>query len=289
MAAGPPQHVLGGNPLHVARSVAQVLTPPAIRSPYQWGTVTAISSDGSNTISVELDGATTATTGVRYLATYNPAVGDVVFVSRGTSGRTDRVVAGKLADNTPYTYTNKSAPTNGTYPTGALVTDIGYLGSWLCTAGGSPGTWKLLSANALVCRAHLTAGQSIANATDPTKVLLDTVDWDPNSNFDRTTNHQYTCPVPGYYLVSTASRLLSVSTGSNGFHVEILKNGSIVDRGGDSSLAATGNFPGAAVTDRLKCVANDTIAMGVGQFSGAAQNLENSSLTFLAIKFDGQY
>lgn len=36
------------------------------------------------------------------------------------------------------------APTSGTFATGAVVYDTTFLGQWLCTAGGTPGTWVAL-------------------------------------------------------------------------------------------------------------------------------------------------
>ena len=63
-----------------------------------WGKVTATAAGPPATISVTVNGATTATTGIRYLAGYTPAVNDVVcgWVVYGSRGP-DYVALGKLA------------------------------------------------------------------------------------------------------------------------------------------------------------------------------------------------
>jgi len=66
---------------------------PFVEYPFQWGQVEAIHTS-PNTVDLYLDGASTLTTGVRYLASYSPTVGDIVVVCRYG---TDRWVMGKLA------------------------------------------------------------------------------------------------------------------------------------------------------------------------------------------------
>jgi hypothetical protein len=65
------------------------LKPAMVR----WGQVTATAT-APNSLSVKLDGSSTATPGLRYLASYTPTVGDtVVAVQNGP----DVLVLGKLA------------------------------------------------------------------------------------------------------------------------------------------------------------------------------------------------
>jgi hypothetical protein len=66
-------------------------------TPWQWGVVQAINSS-PNSVDLYLDGATTVTPNIRYLASYSPTVGDVVLVGRHiTQAGQDRFVLGKLA------------------------------------------------------------------------------------------------------------------------------------------------------------------------------------------------
>lgn len=81
-------------PHHIAHQIRRELTPdPFTQGPFQWGVVHAVHT-GPNTVDLLLDGGATVTPGVRYLASYTPAAGDVVLVSRMGS---DRVVHHKLA------------------------------------------------------------------------------------------------------------------------------------------------------------------------------------------------
>ena len=81
-----------------ARNVAhslrrELLGDDFTTSPWQWGKVSATHTS-PNTVDLYLDGSSTLTAGVRYLASYTPAVNDVVLVGRYGA---DRFVLGKLA------------------------------------------------------------------------------------------------------------------------------------------------------------------------------------------------
>ena len=81
-----------------ARNVAhslrrELLGSDFTNSPWQWGKVSATHT-APNTVDLYLDGSATLTTGVRYLASYAPAVNDIVLVGRYGA---DRFVLGKLA------------------------------------------------------------------------------------------------------------------------------------------------------------------------------------------------
>lgn len=82
----------------LAKVLRDELTPNGFsETPYQWGTVHAVHSS-PNTVDVYLDGSTTLTTGVRYLKSYTPTVGDTVVVCRHiTQAGQDRWVMGVLA------------------------------------------------------------------------------------------------------------------------------------------------------------------------------------------------
>lgn len=85
-------------PHALARGMVRNLTPDGFsETPYQWGVVEAVHTS-PNTVDCYLDGATTLTTGIRYLASYTPTVGDTVVLCRHiTQAGQDRWVLGKLA------------------------------------------------------------------------------------------------------------------------------------------------------------------------------------------------
>lgn len=149
-------------PLHAvraARGLGRNLRPNwGIEGPWQWGTVSAVvlgSGNALSTVSVYLDNASggagaTVTALVPYIESYVPQVGDVVLIGRlAGASRTQRVVMGSLATgNARPVYAGTvvfGPPLTGTYQTGDKLLDLTTYGDWVCTAGGSPGTWLALN------------------------------------------------------------------------------------------------------------------------------------------------
>ena len=85
--------------MDVARGLREHLSPDwGIAGSYQWGKVAATHVGPPATVDAYLDGSSSLTTGLRYLASYTPAVNDVVLVARMQGrARAARVVLGKLA------------------------------------------------------------------------------------------------------------------------------------------------------------------------------------------------
>ena len=95
---------------HQARVVQTKVAKKAARprgnythSEHQWGVIDAIHAGPPATVDVYLDGSqntgdtSNLVTGVKYLASYTPTVGDSVVIYRGFNrNRTSRVVLGKL-------------------------------------------------------------------------------------------------------------------------------------------------------------------------------------------------
>lgn len=75
------------------------------------------------------------------------------------------------------------------------------------------------------CRVHLaTTMSSVVNGTE-FQVTLDTVDFDPGSNWD-SANHKFVVPVDGYYLINACASLPDGQAISGGrWASEIRKNG----------------------------------------------------------------
>lgn len=66
--------------------------------------------------------------------------------------------------------TGPGAPSNGTYTTGDIVVDLTLLTWWLCSSGGSPGTWVDMSSGRQLDVSKITANPSAQSGTSPTDV-----------------------------------------------------------------------------------------------------------------------
>lgn len=222
------------------RALTQNLRPNwGVEGPFQWGTVAAVTSGGGtapSTVSVYLDNSSSGagaaiTTGLPYINGYQPAVGDVVLIGRmAGAARTQRVVLGPLET------------------ANFGMSQSGFL------------TWK----NKYRARAHKSATQSIT-ATEA-RIQYDVVDWDPNGNFDVTTNvGRYTCPLNGFYRVTGCFRVTTQCE----MVLDVIKNGT-----GFSRLALSGTS-GAFVAQgsaTVQCVATDYLECW-GALPGGNQNV----------------
>lgn len=73
---------------------------------------------------------------------------------------------------------------------------------WVCILGGTPGTWIPSGVpSRFRTRVVNNANQGGIATNTATKVVFQTKDFDPNSNFDNVTNNRYTVPITGYYEV----------------------------------------------------------------------------------------
>ena len=94
-----------------------------VSGPWQWGTVHAVNI-AAGTVDVYLDNNSLGanplvTAGIPYLASYQPVVGDAVFIGRQQgASRTSRVVLGNLGPNIPL-YPDTNA--NGIFANGATI------------------------------------------------------------------------------------------------------------------------------------------------------------------------
>ena len=87
----------------------------------------------------------------------------------------------------------------------------------------SPSSDLPSSINGPSFKAVMSAVTAISNA-GATKLVLNTEEWDTNSNYDSATNYRFTPTVAGYYLI-TGSMFMSAATTSR-VGVAIYKNGS---------------------------------------------------------------
>lgn len=135
---------------------------------------------------------------------------------------------------------------------------------------------NIANPNIYRARAYLNANQlNVATAT-ATKVLLDTIDYDTNNNFDVTTNHRWTSPVTGYYLItgSIASKDTEGVSGTR-WITEIFKNGSVIKY----SAAYHAGTSGVVVvnSDIFLLNATDYIELFLYHEAGANKTIQSSS------------
>jgi hypothetical protein len=95
----------------------------------------------------------------------------------------------------------------------------------------------MVSGNMPAFSAYANANQSVTNAV-ATKVVLNTEEFDTNSNFDSTTNYRFTPTVAGYYQISGA---IGTFTSITQINANIYKNGSLYKSviGSGTSSSAT--------------------------------------------------
>lgn len=125
---------------------------------------------------------------------------------------------------------------------------------------------------------------STVAATTPTKIHLDTIDYDPNNNFDNVTNFRYTAPVTGYYLVTVEVVFYSVGSGAN-FGAFLYKNGAAIDAGGTSSGAISS--PTVTIASIYALTAGDYLEVFADSSTGTAATFGNSTNAYssLAVHF----
>jgi hypothetical protein len=155
-------------------------------------------------------------------------------------------------------------PVSGTWATGDVATDQSG-GLWVCTAAGTPGTW----ANAAFLQTRHAEVQYAAAQTIPTGVAT-LITWDTVESNDGNWNvstHQYTCTLPGRYLVTVLWSWGSPLTTAQ--NLAAYKNGSsyrVLDT--PATAVACGVMRGSAI---CRAAVNDTLDLRVSQFTGSSQ------------------
>jgi hypothetical protein len=96
--------------------------------------------------------------------------------------------------------------------------------------------WNPSDVNPFKARALGNANQALAASTF-TKVSLQSIDLDPNGNFDNATNFRYWAPVPGYYVISGVVSFAGTLTAMTRYISMIYKTG--VEIAGSRSSVVT--------------------------------------------------
>jgi hypothetical protein len=167
-----------------------------------------------------------------------------------------RLVLGAASSKIVPGATQLSLRNNADSADNILVTDAGVVttrNALTVTTGGATITGQIVNASALyTARVHNNGVTSlVGNAV--TKIIFQAKDWDPNGNFDNTTNYQYTVPRTGKYLVEART-----SAGANvRMYVAIFQNGVEAIRGNDDN--ATSGVTGSCVMGRFAFTQGDLI------------------------------
>lgn len=133
----------------------------------------------------------------------------------------------------------------------------------IANAASVAATWMLSSVGTQsVARAYRSAVFT-SSGTGWTKVLLDTKSFDPNGNFDVTTNHRYNVPSAGYYQVNAALDFGYNNNPQIG-RVGIYHNGSVAAHSGfEFRNLTTADIINPSVSDIISCAAGDYLELWV--------------------------
>jgi len=145
---------------------------------------------------------------------------------------------------------------------------------------------QLPAGNPYKARAYLASNQTI-NDNTATKITLDTESYDPNNNFDSTTNYRYTAPVTGYYQVNALAQFYNSNSRLASTALYLYKNG--------ASIAMSQMLPSTAYNGvlLLGCI-SDVVYLSAGDYLelyGYADTVDSSNsvisggstLTYLSV------
>lgn len=128
-------------------------------------------------------------------------------------------------------------------------------------------------AASVAAKVYLTAAQSIPSGT-VTKIQFDTASYDTNSAFDIVTNHNYTVPSTGYYLISSTVSIANIAD-QGLITLFIYKNGAVAGQFGKESAKATN--PHINIIEVLSLAANDVIDIRINQSEGANRTMQTGA------------
>lgn len=189
------------------------------------------------------------------------AKGLITAASNGSSASGTVTSVTLTGDGTVLSSTPSSAVTTSGTLTATLNTQLAnkVLAGPTTGSAANPTFRSLIAAdlpNAPTFSATCNTNQVIAQNTD-TKVKMDTVEFDTNSNYDATTNYRFTPTVSGKYLIS-AQIGSAVNTAGQFLWLRLKKNGSLIrenvftSAGGNVYATITTYIPMNGSTDYLE-------------------------------------
>lgn len=182
-----------------------------------------------------------------------------------------------------YVGSTVGAPVGGTFLTNDFASDATNGSMWVCTAGGSPGTWVALGGpkqkNLYTTSVSAVTASTLVNNTYST-LTFDSVFSDPKAAWNGT--NTWTCKLAGLYAVSATSAL---SVACNSAQLCMNVNGVAKRYGNVSSHTAGGSSNNTPSIYTLWTFAlNATMTIGFKQDSGAnASNVADDPHTYLDV------
>ena len=147
------------------------------------------------------------------------------------------------------------APISGTYLSNDWAVDSTNTVVWVCSSGGTPGTWLPAgSPSHFAAEATRTTIQSIVH--DTWTIIQFDSENDPGSNFTPGAGAKYTCPLAGRYLTTVTTGFASLA---NGTGAAVYRNGALVTQTNTSGITDGSGNSVTTATARLRCAASDTL------------------------------
>jgi hypothetical protein len=197
-------------------------------------------------------------------------------VARAINGNTltsgmftdERVFASSLGGSVQG-WTQAGRPTVGAYVKGQHGFDVNGA-EWLCTAGGTPGTWMYIAGGPYHAHLYRTASLAVDARSVPVVIPLDTADFDPGAGLSGGVYH---CPVTGIYHIDWSVEVAVNMTFLSAVH----QAGSrAVTYQASSVLNASGNLPVSSGSSLVNAVAGDTFAL-YAQYGSLSSTLWSTS------------
>jgi len=113
---------------------------------------------------------------------------------------------------------------------------------------------------------------NLASSATPTKILFTTREFDQDSSYDITTNHNF-APKPGKYCLMGAARATGAVVDQGVIVVSIYKNGAQWKSGVFSTVSGTGNAVGSFVSCIVIADPGDVFDLRVAQVNGTATTI----------------
>jgi hypothetical protein len=127
----------------------------------------------------------------------------------------------------------------------------------------------LESSNKYMARAYKSNGNQFINHLTWTKLTMNSISYDPNSNFS-TVNSEYTVPKTGYYNISAYAYLHS--DGMWGSYLALAVDANIAQR----ATSSTYGYPSMWTVTNEHCIA-DTIYLTAGQKVSIYAEIDNKA------------
>lgn len=173
--------------------------------------------------------------------------------------------------------TTGGPPATGTFATGDVVTDETYGMHWVCTSGGSPGTWIGSGTGQLMTRAYFTGSFNLSNSAQV--IVFNNTTFDPLSAFN-TGSGIFTVPVEGNWRVNTQINI----TATDGTSLEVIINHNSGGGPTHYSHASASTGLSGSFSDVFACSSSDTFKIQALVNTGTPALTSGSANTYVSFE-----